>query len=37
MDAGVEVVLDGGRRLALRPDFDEQTLRRAITALEQTC
>ncbi len=36
-DAGVEVVLEGGRRLVLRPDFDEETLRRAVAALEQTC
>ena len=36
-ETGIEVVLSNGRRLALQPGFDEETLRRAIGALERTC
>jgi GTP cyclohydrolase III len=32
--AAIEVVLGGGRRLAIRPGFDEETLRRVVVALE---
>jgi hypothetical protein len=34
----IEVLLDGGRRIAIAPDFDAETLRRVIAALEgPTC
>lgn len=33
----IEVELANGRRLAVRPGFDEETLRRAVVALERTC
>ena len=32
--AAIEVILDGGRRVAVGPGFDEETLRKVVTALE---
>jgi transposase len=32
--AAIEVVLDAGRRVAVSPGFDEETLRRVVLALE---
>jgi hypothetical protein len=32
--AAIEVVLGGGRRVAVGPQFDEETLRRVVVALE---
>ncbi|HUY13421.1 MAG TPA: hypothetical protein VMX16_07305 [Terriglobia bacterium] len=34
MDAGIELVLGGGRRLRLRKGVDEETLRAVLAALE---
>ena len=34
-DAGIEVILPGERRLRLHPRFDAETLRRAVTILEE--
>lgn len=36
-DTRIEVELANGRRLAVRSGFDEETLRRAVAALERTC
>jgi hypothetical protein len=33
--AAIEVVLGGGRRVAVGPGFDEQTLRRVVAVLER--
>jgi hypothetical protein len=30
----IEIICDGGRRISVRRDFDPQTLRQVITALE---
>jgi hypothetical protein len=32
--SAIEIVLDGGRRIAVRAGFDEETLRRVVAALE---
>jgi len=34
MDAGIELVLSGGRRLRITKGVDEETLRTVLTALE---
>lgn len=36
-EAGVEITLANGRRLALQAGFDEETLRRAVAVLERPC
>ncbi len=36
-ESGVEIVLTNGRRLSVRPGFDEETLRRAVEALDRPC
>lgn len=35
--SGIEIVLSSGRRLVVQPGFDEETLRRAVAALESSC
>jgi hypothetical protein len=35
-DAGIELVLDGGRRLRITKGVDEETLRTVLAALEPT-
>lgn len=35
--SSIEIVLSSGRRLIVQPGFDEETLRRAVDALELSC